>query len=156
VLAAAAGLVAVAAPGDAALAAEEVVAAAPGAAAAPDEMVVAPGAVATAVGAVVTGVAPGAEPTEVPGVCAVCACALDASAFVGVGAGGAADCVTAPLATGGACCPARELNAPCVANTAISTGTSPSAGTSHHDRQPESDAPRLERTTWVCRGWGGM
>jgi hypothetical protein len=47
-------------------------------------------------------------------------------------------------ATGGV---GDRLNAPCVASTATSTGTSPSTGTSHHERQRVADGPRIDRTT---------
>jgi hypothetical protein len=59
------------------------------------------------------------------------------------------------VATGVAALPGARLKAPCVESTATSSGIRPMAGISHHQRQRGVCAPRVERTTWVRRGFGG-
>jgi hypothetical protein len=65
--------------------------------------------------------------------------AVGAAAAYEVAAGSA----TGPVNSGGAFC---RPTTPWVSSAATSTGTSPIAGTSHHQRQAGAATPRLDRT----------
>jgi hypothetical protein len=125
------------------------VGAATGVAAAPGPVDVGAAAAATAVTLDVAA----ADTVEVGPVAAVTLVGVAASARA-VGPDVAADCATGPVNSGGG---GWRPTTPCVTRTARSNGTSPTAGTSHHQRQAGAVTPRVDRTACVVRrGCGGL
>jgi hypothetical protein len=85
------------------------------------------------------------------------------AAVTPVGVATAVTAVALEVATGSATGPVNSggtvwrPKAPWVSSATSSTGTSPTAGTSHHQRQAGAVTPRLDRTACVeGRGWGGL